>query len=294
MKALVAIALCAASATASLTALADEPAPATPAAAPSPAPGPGPAPPAASSPRAAGRGVVVVALGEGSADAARALARSVYADAALRAPIDEKTAQILCGAAAAPDDVRGRDLAALRASLDPDPTSAATRRALESLAAELGARGVVAVARPANATAPRARIIQVGAAADAGVELAGDDAGGTGAPAWPGAAHALRSLFPAAPAPTSAAPSAPRPAAPLAPNKAGAKPAPKSGPIATPADAATAAEDAFYERPWFWVALGAFAAAGVTALVVSQTGADEPSDSVRFRATIPQASFTLP
>jgi hypothetical protein len=251
--------------------------------------------PAASSPRTAGRGLVIVALGEGSADAARALAREVYADASLRAPIDEKTAQILCGTAAAPDDVRGRDLAALRASLDADPTSATTRRALESLAAELGARGVVAVARPAVAPAPRARIIQVGAAADAGVELAGDDAGGTAAPAWPGAVGALRSLFPA---PAHAA-SAPVPA-PLAPQKGATKPGSarasgaKAGEIATPADAATAAEDAFYERPWFWVALGAFAAAGVTALVVSQTGADESSDSVRFRATIPQASFTLP
>jgi hypothetical protein len=53
--------------------------------------------------------------------------------------------------------------------------------------------------------------------------------------------------------------------------------------------------DAFYERPWFWAALGAFAAAGLTALVVSQVASgDEGSDTVRFRATIPEASVTFP
>ncbi len=271
----------------------DSPPPAAPAAPPE-----APAAPPSPASRTAGRGVVIVALGEGSADAARALAREIYADAALRAPIDERTAQILCGTPAAADDVRGRELASLRAALDPDPASATTRRALESLAAELGARAVVAVVRPTGAPAPRAWIIPVGGAADAGVELAGDDAGGAGTPSWPGAAGALRALFPAPPLPPATRTTAA--ASPIAPRTSDGKGLitggadAKAGALATPADAAAAAEDAFYERPWFWIALGAFAIAGVTAVVVSQTGADEPGDTVRFRATIPEAGFTFP
>src|SRR5690606_36644836 len=99
--------------------------------------------PAAEAPRAAGRGVAVIALGAGAEDAARALARGVYADDGLRPPIDEATAQVLVGGAPAADAPSiARERAALRVALAPDPADPATRRALESLASELGAAAV--------------------------------------------------------------------------------------------------------------------------------------------------------
>jgi len=289
---------------ASVAGAADAPgAAAPPAASPGATPAPAPAPAA---PVLRGHPVVVIALGEGSHASAEVLAREVYYDPAFRAPVDLPTAEVLLGGPADPaerrtvEPARVLDVAKLRASLDPDLTSPATILALRAFAAERGLKAIIAVVRAPGAPGPRARIILVDGG-DAGVELVGDDASGTGPAKWPGATNALRAILghdtPGASRPAAPAPVAPRtspspdPARP-GPTTAHAKGGPKA--IASPADATAAAEDAFYERPWFWVALGAFTVAGVTALVVTQTGADEPSDSVRFRATIPQASFNLP
>lgn len=276
------------------------PARAQPAAAASGAPSPSapqpaaaPTPAAAPAPRAAGRGAVVVALGDGATDAARALAREVYADPALRPAIDEPTAQVLAGGTV-PADAPAiiRDRAALRASLAPDLASPATRRALESVAAELGAAAVIAVVRGVDGE-PRARVVLAGAADGAPLELVGR-VDPTGAPTWPSALLALRGVMvpPSSPAPPAAArpPRAPS-SAPPGPGAAASRPG--AAPAAPPPPAEESSE--FYERPWFWVALGAFAAAGLTALVVTQTAdGDEASDSVRFRATIPEAQLTFP
>ncbi len=230
-----------------------------------------------------------MALGAGAEVASRVLARDVYGDTALRPSIDEPTAQVLTGGAPAAGSTAAADLAALRAALDPDPGSPATRRALESLSAELGAAAILAVYLGADGT-PRARLVRSGTADAVVVDLVArvDPSAPPPSVTWPGALAALHGLMPAPPAAAPATLSGPEPA-----------PGPRAAARPTPARPAAPADNAgsseFYERPWFWVAVGAFAAAGLTALVVAATTSEEePSDSVRFRATIPESRIVLP
>lgn len=197
---------------------------------------------AAPVPKRAARGLAVVAL-DGATDAAWALAREVYANAALRpASIDDVHARVLAGEpppANAPADVV--DLSQIRAGIKGD--DAASRQLLASIAAQLGVRGVLLVDVAGGKAS--ARVFIADASVFDAARYAPDD---TPLLSWNGAVQSLARSYapaaPAAPAPaTSAAPSAALHEGPRIEN--------------TPP-----ASKKFYESAWFWGAIGAAVFAG--------------------------------
>lgn len=250
---------------------ASAPAPA-PASAPAPAGAPASAPAPAPAPAAAAHGAIVVALGDDAARAARALAREVYADPALRPTIDEVTARALTGAPAAEGSDRAAEITAIRSAAARAEADAAARRLLASLGAEAGAALVVAVRLEGGR--PVAKVLRVATATYAPLELGAtlhrDERGASESAryAWPGAAASLRAAL-AAPSSASAPPPPHRPAA------AGAAPT-----SSQPADRSPP----FWRSPWFWGALGAAALLGGAAFAISQASDDAgPTLLVRGR-----------
>ena len=230
-----------------------------------------PAPVAASAPaptRAAAQGAVVVALSDDAGPAARALAHEVYREPALRPSIDEATARVLTGDAAAADpqaaapSARLAEIAALRSSIAASVTDITTRHLLASLGATLRADLVVAVSLDGGHA--MARVLHTGTASyervelGAGVEIAAD---GARSFKWPGAAATLRGLLPAPPEPKPA----PEPSKPVVKAPEPAKPAPKT-PLSDQRPA--------WQSPWFWAALGGVAAVGVTVFVLAKTSSN--------------------
>jgi hypothetical protein len=237
---------------------------------------------AAPSARGAARGAVVVAMDDESGPAARALARAVYRDAALRPALDEAAAQTLVGASPAGDAPAAvKELAEVRraATGGADAGSApVARRLLASLGAGVDAALVVAVATTAGR--PAARVLRVAGASYAPLELGATvhrpSDGAAATFDWPGAAAALRSLLGAgdAAAPRRGATGATRPLA-------------QSG---SPAQDAAGARDATAERsawssPWFWGSLAGVAAVGLTVFIFAETGGGE-SDTLRLQGRL--------
>lgn len=225
---------------------------------------------------------MVVAVDDAAARAARALARVVYADPALRPAIDEPTAKALteeaahvdpgpgsagsagstgsAGSAGSTD--RATEIAQVRKAAAEATTESAARRLLASLGADTGAALVVVVRL--EGSRPSARIIHVATASYAPVEL-----GATLNQAepsakqisWPGATETLRSLLPPPPKTpvrgVSLVVSRPASAPPPQPDKGGGT--------------------TFWRSPWFWGALGAAAAIGGAAFAISRATEDSGS-----------------
>jgi hypothetical protein len=202
-------------------------------------------------------GAVVVAASAGAADAAKPLARAIYADAALRPPVDDATARVLAGDAA-PQGAAGKigELAELRASIEAERSDAARRRLLAAIGADVGAVAVIAVERTDAGVV--ARILHVTAAAYDGVALVATPAGAPEVPSftWPttAAATVRAAIAPAG----SAAPAPTRPKSP-------------------PADRGSGS---WLRSPWFWGPLVGVAAVGLTVLVLAETSDDDPNGTV--------------
>lgn len=212
---------------------------------------------------AKGHGALVVALGEGTANAAKPLAREIYRDEALRPMVDDEAARVLAGdkpkeGAAA----KLQELASVRSSISASPEDAASLRLLASLGAERQAELVVAVSTDGTRTI--ARVLRVEGARYEPVELGPTIEpvpGGEPRFSWPGVTTTLHRL--AAPAP-------------LLPKKSDSTPSPvPAAPSRTP----------WYKSAWFWAPLGVVAAAGAAVLIASQVTADEQS-TVRLQGTV--------
>lgn len=185
-------------------------------------------------------GLAVLAA-PGSTDAAWPLASAVYANPSLRPPsLDEPRARVLCGEAPAPGAPPAvKDLAETVAAVRGD--DAPTRALLVDIAHRLGVRGLLVVR--AEAGRPIARLFLADAGTfDAAVYGPDDRSLGT----WNGATASLARSFGSTPPAPGASLAAPSLATHDGVIVASAPPKPK----------------AFYEKGWFWGAVGAAAFAG--------------------------------
>lgn len=231
----------------------------------------------------ASHGVVVVAVGDDSGKPARALARDVYANAALLFPVtprSDASAQVLLGEPwpkdAAPSVI---ELGKVREALGKTESEAAERRLLASIGLELNADFVVAVRREGEGAA--AKILRCKSAAyepDVLKATAEKDASGEISYRFADAVPTLVRLVqageitePAAPAPPPAPPPASAAAPP--PLRPTATPAPASA-LKTPGKQVPAAPkpepSPVWKSTWFWVAIGGAAAIGLTAFGIAK------------------------
>ena len=240
-------------------------------------------------------GLVVLGLGN-TVDVAWPLARSVYADAALRPTmLDEAHARVLVGepprdgADAAAAELR--DLADTRGAIHGD--DAASRRLLESIARALHVKGIVVVEAGATPTArPSARVFVTTASAYDPVHYDPDPAApvtwgnGSSTAAWGGAVQALRRGFGEVPPPAPPAPPPPVVTPPPAPTPEQGISALALHPVpSAPAKNGKSESRAFYQSPWFWAAAGAAVfAAGAIYLA---TRADS-TDNIQLQVQVPK------
>jgi len=218
----------------------------------------------------------------------RALAREIYKSAALRPSIDEGTAKTLCGgeagiAGTGAVDAQPRKIGELRASLGTNLDNATARLVVQALVDELGVQSLVLVSR--TATGPQVRVVRAHMARGKlgitieGTRLSPSAKGEPLAIPWAETAAAVELLLS-----DEGEAQGDGSVTPIAAVSAGIVVSP-GGPrksnllAARPTEAPGAApEKAFYESPWFWVAVGSVAAVGLTVLIVSQaTNVDEGS-----------------
>jgi hypothetical protein len=234
------------------------PAPGGPAAA-APASPSAPAPPAAAAPVS----IAVVAL-PGGADAAWPLARTLYADPALRpATVDETHARVLCGevpAAGAPAELR--DLADTVAALRGD--DAPSRTLLDGIARHFGLRALVVVG--SDAAHPTAHVFLTETGAFDAAAYAPDDPPAGSAPTWSATVRSLDRLF----GPPAVAPQ-PSVRAPLLATRE----APRNE---------TPGPHPFYESGWFWGAVGAAALLGGAAYIATR---DSSPSAIHLEVQVP-------
>ncbi len=246
----------------------------------------------------------MVAVGSEATRAARALARAVYQDAALRPGIDDAVARALVGDA--PAGARDRaaaqqaaEIAELRAAVEGAVSDAAARRLLASLGADARAELVVVVRMEGGEGGERgadgergergrpvARVLRVATASYAPIELgatveqpeaAGGAAAGEARFTWPGAVEALHGQQRAPRAGRAAV----RPVAPEAAQTA----APARGQAERGAADADQGATPFWRSPWFWGSVGLAAAAGAAVFAISQAG-DGEAETVHLRGRI--------
>jgi hypothetical protein len=240
---------------------------------------------------AVARGAVVVAVGDGATQPARALARAIYRDAALRPALDDAFARVLIGEAPASDAPAAvKELAEARRSVAESGSDVVARRLLASLGAQAQAEVVVAVSMQGGR--PVARVLRVATASYAPLELgatirgleqpagAGPQAAATGAAMfeWPGATATLRAQLSGAGSPGK--PAAGQVVGPLAHPARGRAPA-----NATAAERGEAQGGEVWRSPWFWGAIGAVAAVGITVFVLAKTSEGD-ADTVHLAGRI--------
>ncbi|WP_437810219.1 hypothetical protein [Sorangium sp. So ce1078] len=256
---------------------------------------PSAATPSAAAPRSALRGAVVVAVDDASAEAARALARALYRDPALRPPIDEAAAQVLAGDPPRPDaPAAAKELAEVRRSAGRAESEPVARGLLASLGAGAGAALVVAVTTAQGH--PVARVLRVAGASYAPLELGATvqrTADGAAAPAgatfdWPGAGAAVRALLAGEERPAGATGRAAAPPAHV-PSQRGPV-GPRAGVDLTastvPAgDRGSSERPSMWSSPWFWGPLAGVVATGIVVLVLAQAGGDD-GETVHLRGRI--------
>jgi hypothetical protein len=194
------------------------------------------------------KGYVVVAT-DGATDAAWPLAGAIYSSELLKPKgIDDARARVLAGEPA-PDDAAMCELAELRAGVKGD--DAASRQVLSALADKLQVSGVVVVL---SGDPPVARLFDATTKAFEAARYSPDKGD------WKPVVRALEQPFlPAAP--------------PLVTRiEAGSpgKPTQKS--------------KAFYESPWFWVAIGAALLIGGGVLIATNV---QTSDTLRMQVKLP-------
>ncbi len=193
-------------------------------------------------------GYVVVAV-PGATDIAWPLARGVYGSAVLKpAVIDDARARVLAGEpvpTGAGADLT--ELAELRAGVKGD--DAASREVLAALAQKLSVHGIVVVL----ADPPAARVYDAATRAFDAAQYAPDAATNTAAVTWDGTVRSLERPFLPVRQPSTVL---------------------STGPGTKPAATKKSESKAFYESPWFWVAIGTAALIGGGVLIATnvQTG----------------------
>jgi hypothetical protein len=233
-------------------------------------------------PSARRRGAIVVAKSEAARIHAKALARLIYQDAALRPDIDEKMAKALLGDdpdESTPADQREGD-AAVRAdvlatvrALDAADESV-RRRLLASTASDLHAELVVLVVVAGDG--PTAKVLKAANGRYAAVTLAPQrvtpkEEGRAPGWDWADAVPIVKSL-------RQGPPPGPRAPVPI--------PGPGSASAADQEPAGDGEEDGdLLTSPWFWSGLGIVVTVGVTVLVLSQT-AFKNSDVVNLQGKV--------
>jgi hypothetical protein len=186
------------------------------------------------------------------------LAQDTYRSSRLRPRFDEITARVLAGD---PAPAGRRDLADLAETRDAvTDEGIASRKLLQSLAADLGLEGLVVVtaeevqkADEAPVQVVKARLFEATSGRFASVDFRSGEKG-----AWEGTVASIERLVPSAPkeAPVQAA---------KAPAKEGGK--------------------SFYESPWFWGAAGAAAVLGGAFFLATR---DSSSDSIHVQMQVPR------
>jgi hypothetical protein len=247
---------------------------------------------------AAASGVAVLAR-PGAEDAARALAKEVYARASLRpASLDEQRARVLVGGALPADASPAvKDLADERASVHGD--DGASRALLRTIAAQLNVRLLVVVEAGRDVVSPPSARVFI---AESGTfDAARYDADPAPAIGTIGVADAG--------APDAEAPTSDGGMAPSAPVAAPPSPSPRwtgmvasldrtygiGGPethapaLATsevpPLRPAPPESHPFYTSPWFWGAVGAAAFGGVAVYFATR---DNSTDTIHLELQVPK------
>ena len=201
------------------------------------------------------KGLAVVAT-DGATDAAWPFAGAIYGSALRPASIDDARARVLAGEApkaGASDDLAS--LAELRAGVKGD--DAASRAVLATLAQRLS---VVAIVVVSPGTPASARVYDAGRRAFDAARYVSD-------PDWKGAVASIQRAYgPPAPLPAvvKAAPAAVAP---------------------TPSEPRKKSESkAFWESPWFWVAVSAAALIGGGVLIPTNV---QTSDTIHLQMRLP-------
>ena len=214
------------------------------------------------SPNTAPKGAIIVALGPRATSHARALARAVYQDAALRPGIDERTAQVLSGGEAPADDAELSKHASVVRALGTTGDEEVQRRLAGSLARDLNARLVVLVSDKRGE--PSARIVRMPEERMLAVTLTAKKLPTVKGAApkwnWRDATSMMRELSIGAPPP--------------GPRKKTKKK--DGGGKATPVPEEGEDEGNLLTSPWFWGGLGLVVTVGATVLILSQTALNEP------------------
>jgi len=201
----------------------------------------------------------VIAISDDAIPAARALARDLYSNEALRPRIDDATARVLVGEASlATGTPKLTEIAEVRKAAQASNNDAVTRRLFASLGADLGALLVIPVV--IRDGKPTARVLSVVKAAYEPVELSATieaQPDGTSRVKWAGIAPILAAFVPKPPAPTTtpSADATDAPKGPLAPKK-------------------EEPSRSFWTSPWTWAGIGVVVTAGVVVFAVSQSQGD--------------------
>ena len=199
------------------------------------------------------KGMAVVAA-DGATDATWPLARAVYASALLRPEkVDDRRARVLAGEAPPTQFGELGELAELRAGVKGD--DAASRQVLSAIADKVGVASVLVVFA---GDPPTARLFDAKTKTFDAARYSPDASS-----SWDATIHALERPF--APTPLVSQ-TTQAPVAPVAPPKHEAK------------------SKAFYESPWFWVAIGAALLIGGGVLIATnvQTG-----DTIHLQLKLP-------
>ncbi len=203
------------------------------------------------------KGIAVVAA-DGATDATWSLASAVYASALLRPEkIDDRHARVLAGEAPATQFGELGELAELRAGVKGD--DAASRQVLSAIADKLGVASVLVVFA---GDPPTARLFDAKSKTFDAARYS-PETGKDASTSWAATIHALERPF--SPTVLVSQPTT-APVAPLAPQKTESK------------------SKAFYESPWFWVAIGAALLIGGGVLIATnvQTG-----DTIHMQLKLP-------
>ncbi|MGZ6084325.1 MAG: hypothetical protein ACXWUE_12710 [Polyangiales bacterium] len=194
------------------------------------------------------KGIAVVGIGESPSDAAWPVALAIYGDAALRPKLSDAAARALAGETDPNAPADAKELAALRAQVKGDDP--ASRVLLAEIARRASVRAVVLVFPAPDADAIEVRVYD--AADDAVSSTRHRREKGS----WSPLATVLSAKYAAKPVLPATSPPAPK------------KEEPKGG--------------TFLSSPWFWGALGAAAAAGVAAYLITRDNGSTDAPPVRI------------
>ena len=217
------------------------------------------------------KGLAVVAT-DGATDAAWPMASAIYGDPELHpVSVDDPRARVLCGEAPSSEAKDLAELAELRAGVKGD--DAASRQVLGAIGDKLGVRAIVVVFAGDPATA---RVFDLATKTFDAARYEPDAGSHT---KWTAALASIERPYVAAPPPKI------EPAGSAAGGTADSSTrAPQPAVLNQPVKKAESKSKAFYESPWFWVAIGA--AALLTAGLLIATNV-QSGDTIHLQMRLP-------